>query len=137
MIKIFKIFESLQDVKACVVCVENEKGEILLLKRSVKCKLQGWCFPGGRIENVEEFEIAAIREVMEETGIILDTDDIQYMGNLPSVKGYMVAIFYARLNYTPNVIISEEHDDFEWSKNPYDYDLAGNTGQYIDKVKMR
>lgn len=44
--------------------VVNEKGEILLIFRNDK-----WDFPKGKIESHEKNETAAMREVMEETGI--------------------------------------------------------------------
>jgi 8-oxo-(d)GTP phosphatase len=44
--------------------VVNEKSEILMIYR-----LDHWDFPKGKIEPNEKTEVAAIREVMEETGI--------------------------------------------------------------------
>lgn len=48
------------------VFVRNEKGQILLEKRS-DCGL--WGLPGGRIEAGESIREAAVREVAEETGL--------------------------------------------------------------------
>lgn len=47
-----------------VAAIFNEKGELLLQKRSDKKK---WGLPGGAIELGETFEDAVIREVWEET----------------------------------------------------------------------
>jgi 8-oxo-dGTP pyrophosphatase MutT (NUDIX family) len=44
--------------------VFNEKNEILMIYR-----LDHWDFPKGKVESHEKTETAAIREVMEETGI--------------------------------------------------------------------
>jgi len=126
--------EILNEVKACVLCIQNEKDEFLILERSHICRLQGWCLPGGRIEDNENKLLAALREAKEETGIIVNVSDVNYIGEEPSVKGYMVGIFHIKLKNTPEVIISEEHEKFEWTSKPFDFNLAGNTGIYIEKI---
>ncbi len=50
----------------CGVLVENEKGEVLLQKRSDTGE---WCVPGGALEPGETYIEAAIRELSEEVGI--------------------------------------------------------------------
>ena len=50
----------------CGVLIVNEKGQLLLQKRSDTGE---WCVPGGAMEPVETFEEAARREVFEEVGI--------------------------------------------------------------------
>ncbi|MBE5787978.1 MAG: NUDIX domain-containing protein [Clostridiales bacterium] len=47
-------------------CIFNERGEVLLQRRGDSGK---WGFPGGAIELGETPEMAAIREVKEETGL--------------------------------------------------------------------
>ncbi len=47
-------------------CIFNERGEVLLQKRTDSSK---WGFPGGAIELGETPQIAAVREVKEETGL--------------------------------------------------------------------
>ena len=58
----------LQQCGASVI-VENEKGEILLQKRTDNGQ---WGYPGGSVELYEAVEEAAARELMEETGIVAD-----------------------------------------------------------------
>ncbi len=50
----------------CGVLVENEKGEVLLQKRSDTGE---WCVPGGALEPGETYIEAAVRELSEEVGI--------------------------------------------------------------------
>lgn len=51
-------------VEAAGGLVKNKKGEVLFIRRNKK-----WDLPKGKIEKGESNEIAAVREVMEETGI--------------------------------------------------------------------
>ena len=50
----------------CGVLIENEKGQLLLQKRSDTGE---WCVPGGALEPLETYVEAAERELLEETGI--------------------------------------------------------------------
>lgn len=50
------------------VLVEHE-GKVLLIKHSYR---KGYYFPGGGVKRGEEFSQACIREVFEETGLVID-----------------------------------------------------------------
>lgn len=54
-------------------CVFNDKGEVLLQKRADSNK---WGFPGGAVELGETPQMAAIREVKEETGLDVEVSDL-------------------------------------------------------------
>ena len=54
-------------------CIFNENGEVLLQKRADCNK---WGFPGGAIELGETPEMAAIREVKEETGLDVEVNKL-------------------------------------------------------------
>jgi 8-oxo-dGTP diphosphatase len=141
MIRDFKIFENYMNeakssvIKGCVVVIENEIGEILILKRSSRSRLQGWCLPGGRLEKGESIKDAALREAEEETNISLKKGRIKFIGIGHSVKGFQVAIYYYKLLKTPKVRLSREHDDYAWTNEPEKFEMAGNTLNYIQKVK--
>lgn len=51
-------------------CIFNEKKEVLLQRRGDSSK---WGFPGGAIELGETPQMAAVREVKEETGLTVET----------------------------------------------------------------
>ena len=54
---------------ACAI-IMNEKNQILLQKRTDNGL---WSYPGGSLELHETFEEACVREVKEETGLILES----------------------------------------------------------------
>lgn len=54
-------------------CIFNEKGEVLLQRRGDSGK---WGFPGGAIELGETPEMAAIREIKEETGLDITVKEL-------------------------------------------------------------
>lgn len=54
-------------------CIRNEKGEILLQRRTDSAK---WGFPGGAIELGETPQMAAVREVKEETGLDVEVGEL-------------------------------------------------------------
>ncbi len=54
-------------------CIFNEKGEVLLQKRG-DCNL--WGFPGGAVELGETPEMAAVREIKEETGLDIEVGEL-------------------------------------------------------------
>ncbi|MBO0456042.1 NUDIX domain-containing protein [Enterococcus hulanensis] len=53
-----------------MVMIENELGEILVQDRKKK-DWPGWTFPGGHVEKDEGSYDAAVREIAEETGLVL------------------------------------------------------------------
>lgn len=57
------------------VILENSKGEALLLKAHYK---PYWSFPGGWIDDDQTPTQAALRELSEETGILLRSEDIEF-----------------------------------------------------------
>lgn len=68
-------------------CITNEKGEILLQKRSNSDNI--WGLPGGAVELGESIEEAAIREIKEETGLDIKVEYLigvysKYFTNYPN-----------------------------------------------------
>ena len=67
-----------------VVCLRGE--EVLLIKRGTPPRLGQWSVPGGRLEWGETLQVAALRELKEETGV-----DAQLLGLIDVIDGVFPA----------------------------------------------
>ncbi|MDR0957635.1 MAG: 8-oxo-dGTP diphosphatase [Clostridiales bacterium] len=54
-----------------MVMVTDPKTEKILIQNRTKDSWAGWVFPGGKVENSESFYDCAVREVNEETGLLI------------------------------------------------------------------
>lgn len=104
--------------------VINKKGELLLLRRSVAERVNPsfWEIPGGKLDEGQDISHAMEREVFEETNLLVtpvlrtgyfESEIISsgpYKGML-----YVVIVGISRVD-SGSVKISEEHDEFAWTK---------------------
>lgn len=68
-----------QDLCTAAFCVISYDGKLLLVQN----RTRGWEIPGGHIDKGEEVEQALIREVMEETGAVIEN---------PQIFGYKIVL---------------------------------------------
>ena len=61
------------------IIIRNENGQILLQERTDRNK---WGLPGGCQDLGEDLRVTAVREAYEETGIILDPNEIELIDTL-------------------------------------------------------
>lgn len=101
-----------ESVELTVLCMIYDKNRILLQNR-VKDDWKGYTFPGGHVENGESFVEATIREIKEETGLIIN--DLQLCGikKFPIDKGRYIVLLYKTNQYQGNLISSTE-GKMEW-----------------------
>ena len=103
-----------------IVIVNNN--EMLLLKRGDR---QGWCLPGGKVEEGEMAVKCAVRELFEESGIKASIDDLTYECKiLSSAKSHgkpmliFSNIYSLPLAEKPEIKIPDgEITDYKWVKN--------------------
>lgn len=64
------------------VAVLDPVGRILLQERDGHAPVdpERWCLPGGGLEAGEDFRLAAVRELAEETGLVVAPDQLQSLG---------------------------------------------------------
>lgn len=99
---------------------------ILLLKRGKTAPYmpERYCLPGGILDGNESLEECCIRELSEETGIIVDTNSIK--SNIIRYRtGNEKIVFSIELD-NPEVKLNWEHDDYVWvdSKSIDKYNLV-------------
>jgi len=76
-----------------------------------------WGSPAGKIEGKENALTAAIRELKEETGIIVSGKQLQfvqkYFVEYPVTK-FTYAVFRLPFLYAPEIVLSYEHVAYTW-----------------------
>jgi 8-oxo-dGTP diphosphatase len=100
--------------KQVKIIIQNNEGKYLLIKRVDKEKIEhfgNWECPGGKLEDGESFEDAAIREVKEETN--LEIEHVKVVKKL-NKDGETIAIVFLGKSLTKEVIVSDEHSDYDW-----------------------
>lgn len=98
------------------------EGKILILRESSKYQdgsnIGHFDLPGGRVKSGERFDEGLRREVYEETGLQIRIEKPFYVGEWrPVVKEepwQIVGIFFTCTADSDRVILSTDHDTFEW-----------------------
>lgn len=97
----------------------NVNGKILILQlASAKSEAGCWGVPAGKLERGEKPISGARRELFEETGIDLTSENmLRPLGELyirkPDVD-YVYHLFGLNLDSQPTITLSAEHCDFKW-----------------------
>lgn len=110
-------FTPIWDTAACY-CLWN--GQALFLKRAPhKLAPLTWGVPAGKTEADETIDVAARRELEEETGIKRSSDEISYFRSVfvqyPNFD-FNYHIFFTVLDEKPEVTISaSEHIEYQWA----------------------
>lgn len=120
-IQVFEIapddFNTSQIVAGCYCLC---KAKILLLQR-VNSVRQGnkWSLPAGKLEKGETPLTTAVRELTEETGIIVSPEELTHLGTLFNRIGsydYIFEIFFKEFPDYPKVNLKlDEHHGFCWA----------------------
>jgi 8-oxo-dGTP pyrophosphatase MutT (NUDIX family) len=97
-----------------------------------------WDFPKGKLEPGESNEMAAIREIKEETGLIVDLDkgfEHKLFYKFRSRDGELVSkqvTFFVAQSQTKDVVLSEEHSAYQW----HTYEEARRILTYDNAVNL-
>ena len=84
------------DPHAVVVIIRDHQGKILMVGR--KDQPENWGLPGGKVEKGELVSKAAIREVYEETGLLLQPRYLKYVCTLREHKPILVLLYNSKFN---------------------------------------
>ena len=105
---------------AVFTVVYNERGEVLLQQRGPNSYLGGyWDFPSGHVEKAEDFRVAAVRELAEETNLIAEPESLK----LVHIDHYSLKVDYINFVFTthswsgdPRILEADKCSDIGWFK---------------------
>lgn len=115
------MIDTLQRVAAKGLLVDDN-GKVLILREAETYEegtnIGKYGLPGGRIDPGELFYDGLRREIHEECGLEIETLKPIYVGEwFPVIKGtknHITAIFVACRVSGQSVVLSDEHDGYEW-----------------------
>lgn len=102
-----------------VSCYVDCHGKLLFLHRPIH-KSQGgkWGVPAGKVEAGETFEKALVREIQEETGLKIDSGQLQFLRMIAvrhSEYDFIYHMYSVILDEIPEIKINpNEHQDYKW-----------------------
>jgi 8-oxo-dGTP diphosphatase len=104
--------------------VITHKGKVLLVRRRVKERSLSWQFPGGEVEPGESAGHAAVREVSEETGLIVVEAKVLGERIHPNTGRTIVYVACEIVTGEAKVVDDDELDDLTWAG-------LGDLAQYV------
>ena len=66
----------------------NGQGELLVARRAKEPAKGTLDLPGGFVDNYENAEQGMVREIHEETGIIVEPNEVEYLFSIPNIYRY-------------------------------------------------
>jgi ADP-ribose pyrophosphatase YjhB (NUDIX family) len=100
-----------QLVSVRVTAVVVDDGHILLVRQHVDDGRQ-WSLPGGRLERGEQIGDALVREVEEETGLVVEPDRLLYVADVPEARPPLVHITMSMRAVRGTIRLpTNEHDE--------------------------
>ncbi len=125
--------------------VVHFEGKVLLVRESSEyldgSSVGEWDMPGGRIESEETVLQGLVREVQEESGLIVEPGQLlAAFDGFPVIRGeecHVVRLYYACKASSNEVLLSADHDAFEWidPANVGDKVLMNDIAEMIEAFK--
>lgn len=111
-----------KETRSAILCggcfIEYENQLLFLRHNANKFQENNWGIPGGKIEKGELLIEGVIREVFEETGIILSAQQLLEVGQVNidyAEKIYIFHMFAVRITKKPKIQLNAtEHEEFKW-----------------------
>lgn len=100
-------------VRFGAVVIVDRRGWVLLQERDEHAPIapEEWSYPGGHLEEGESFLDGAVREIREETGVVLPPDALVPVGEFevhPEVGDAVLGLFAAAVDLTDADIVVGE-----------------------------
>lgn len=99
--------ERTETVELTVLCLIHRDDKLLLQNRRKK-DWDGWTLPGGHIEKGESIVDTVIREMQEETGLMIHSPKLCGIKQFPTENGRYLVFLFRTENFSGEVRSSDE-----------------------------
>lgn len=103
---------------AAKAVIVNEAGEALVIRRSERSSVDPgrWDLPGGKMDDRERLVDALVREVREETGLVIKPEDAEpyHVSHFVKEPFWVTCVTFACPAFTGEVALSHEHTEHRW-----------------------
>jgi len=98
------------------VLVRDDDGRVLLVRRSARSTKAGlWCIPCGYVDYGEDVAAAAAREMLEETGLLVEIDGPVYVrSNFHDPARLTVGVWFSAAVVGGTLAAGDDADDAAW-----------------------
>ena len=98
------------------VLIRDDEGRFLLLKRSMSSNANRgrWDLPGGKVDAGEAFDVALLREVVEELGLTVSLERVAGAAESVLPDRHVAYIIMEGRRLSGEVRLSGEHDAYAW-----------------------
>ena len=97
------------DPKLVAATVVEKNGLFLMIKRAIQPQLGLWGFPGGYVDRGEVVEAAAAREVLEETGLVVEIT--RSLGIFSEQRNPVILVAFAGVEVGGELNVGDEVSD--------------------------
>lgn len=117
----------------------NEDGKILLVKRSPNITFPGlWCIPCGYLEYDEDVRAGIVREVEEETNLIIEPLEVfTAHSNFHNPKQHTVGIWFLSKVVSGNPLAGDDASEIGWFDLAEPPTLAFSTDKLVLKELLQ
>ena len=106
-------------ITGIVVCLDDKQQFLIIRRSDIDERAGMWTIPGGHIdEDDRSIESGAVRELDEETDLLVNTSDLVYLGQPKPQKYYFLTQKWSGNVKVdkPNPVTNKiEHDDWKWA----------------------
>ncbi len=92
----------------------DDQGRVLLIQRAHEPQKGKWAVPGGKVEPGESMRDTAAREVLEETGLVVEPGEVVWVGEIIEPGFHMVLIDFAARVVGGQLDHSDDASDVRW-----------------------
>jgi 8-oxo-dGTP diphosphatase len=103
------------DPKVAVVAFVLHQDAVLLVKRANDPSKGGWALPAGFVEHDEDPQLAAARETLEETGLVVEMESLLGVLHRPDADGLAdIVIAYGGVVIGGSLQAADDAEDVGW-----------------------